>query len=78
MLSVSKEGLCACVCIPYTVARQRLGIHVPAAKNIRNSRRIVELLIFYAVLVVSKANRRVVLPRPSCILILDVYVWILF
>jgi hypothetical protein len=37
-----------------TVARQRLGKHVPAVNNTRNNRRIVGSVAFYEVRVVSK------------------------
>jgi hypothetical protein len=46
---------------PSIVARQWLGKHVPAAKK------IVEV-VFYAVRVVSKENRQLVIPKTSCIL----------
>jgi hypothetical protein len=37
------------MCVSPIVARQRLGIHVPAAANTRNDRRTVGRVIFYAV-----------------------------
>jgi hypothetical protein len=50
---------------PPIVTRQWLGKHVPAATNTRthNNRRIVGRVVFYAVRVVSKESRRLVLPR---------------
>jgi hypothetical protein len=48
LLSLLSNG--SVKCIPPFVARQRLGKYVPAATNKRNSRRIVERVIFYAVL----------------------------
>jgi hypothetical protein len=86
-------------CIPPFIARQRLGRHVPAAANTRNSRRIVgrvylwvclcialSLLfnsvktfpwegrivggvVFYAVRVVTKEGRRLIVPRTSCLML---------
>jgi hypothetical protein len=53
-------------CIPPFVARQRLSKYNPAGTNTRNSRRIVGRVIFYAILVVSKENGRLVVPRTSC------------
>jgi hypothetical protein len=47
-------------CVSHIVARQRLGEHVPGERQ-RCYRRL-----FYVVLVVSKENRRLVLPRTSC------------
>jgi hypothetical protein len=43
------------------VARQRLGEDVPAATNTH-----IEHLVFYAVRVVSKERRRLILHRTSC------------
>jgi hypothetical protein len=84
-------------CIPYFIAWQKLGKHVPAAKETRNNsrivgpvclwvclcipllllgynsvntfprqRRIVGSVVVYAVRVVSKESRQLVLPRTSC------------
>jgi hypothetical protein len=92
------------MCIPPIVARQRLGIHVPAATNARNKEEFLDALfsvgsvsyqskpvglsvypvvarqwlgkhvpaatkiggvVLYAVRVVSKESRRLVLPRTS-------------
>jgi hypothetical protein len=47
------------------VARQRLGKNVTAAANTRNSR-IVGLIFFYVICVISKESRWLVLPRISC------------
>jgi hypothetical protein len=60
-------SVCQCVrvCIPLSVARQRLGKHVPAAMNKCNIR-TVETVIFYEVRVISKESRRLGLPRTSC------------
>jgi hypothetical protein len=52
----TSRRLCACMCIPPIVARQRLGKHVPAATNTRNSRRIDGRVIVYAVRVLSKES----------------------
>jgi hypothetical protein len=57
-------------CIPLFIARQRLGENVTAATNTRNNRRIVAHSIFYAVRVVSKASRVLVLLRTSCTIII--------
>jgi hypothetical protein len=54
-----------CMCILPTVARQRLGRHVPMATNTRNSRRIVGGFVFCTVLVVSKESLRVCLYLPT-------------
>jgi hypothetical protein len=48
--------LCACMCIPPIVARQRICKHVPVAMNTHGS------VVFYVVRVVSRGQRRVVLP----------------
>jgi hypothetical protein len=48
---------------PLIVATQRLGKHVPAATK------TVGGVVFYAVRVVSKGRRRLVLTRTSCIII---------
>jgi hypothetical protein len=50
------------MCVP-TVARQRLGKHVPTARNTRRNRRIVERVEFYVEI------SRLVLPRISFYLI---------
>jgi hypothetical protein len=57
------------VCIPFIIIRQRLCKNVTAVTNTRNNRRIVWHSIFYAVPVVSKASRGLVLPRTSCTMI---------
>jgi hypothetical protein len=44
-------------------ARQRICKHVTATANTRNNRRTVGRFIFYAVHVVSKESRRLVLPK---------------
>jgi hypothetical protein len=46
---ISLQGNGSVKCIPPFGARQRLGKHVPAATNMRNSRRIVKSVIFYAI-----------------------------
>jgi hypothetical protein len=53
---------------PPIVARQRLGKHVTAATNTRNTIIIVRRVVFCAVHVVFKESRRLVLPRTSCLL----------
>jgi hypothetical protein len=45
-----------CMYISPTVARQRLGKHVPSAMNTRKNRKIVGHVIFYAVHTVSKES----------------------
>lgn len=49
------------------VVRHRLSENLTAAANTRNYRRIVGLVVFYAVRVMSKESRRLVLFRPSCL-----------
>jgi hypothetical protein len=61
---------CVYMCIHLIFARQLLGKYVPAATNTRNSRRIDWRATFYAGRVVSKENRRLVLPRTSLFLAL--------
>jgi hypothetical protein len=56
--------VCVCMCIHPIVARHRVGRHVPASTNTRNHRRIGGG-VFYAVRVLSKESRRLVLPRTS-------------
>jgi hypothetical protein len=53
------------MCVPPFGARQRFGKHVPAATNTRNSRKIVGLVIFYTVRVLSKESVWVCLCIPS-------------
>jgi hypothetical protein len=48
----------------HITARKRLGKNVTAATNTRNSR-IVWCVVFYAVRVVWKESRQLVLPRSS-------------
>jgi hypothetical protein len=55
-------------CIPPFGARQRLGKHVSAATNTPNNRRIVGLIIFYAVRVLSKESLGVCLCIPLSLL----------
>jgi hypothetical protein len=47
---LSTESLWVCLCIPPIIARQRLGKHVPA------QRRIIRVVVSYAVHVVSKRS----------------------
>jgi hypothetical protein len=47
---------------PSIVARQRLDKHVTAAANTLRNRKI-RRVVFYAVRVVTKENRRLILPR---------------
>jgi hypothetical protein len=56
------------MCIPPSVARQRLGKHVPAAKNTRKNKIIVGRVIFYAVRVLSKESLWVRLCIPVSLL----------
>jgi hypothetical protein len=60
-INPSHESVCL---YPPNVARQWLGKHVPAAT--RNNRKNIGGVVFYAVRVVSKESRRLVLPRTSC------------
>jgi hypothetical protein len=60
-------SLCVGMFIPPIVARQRLGKHVPAAKDTRNSRRIGHV-IFYAVRVLPKETLWVCLCIPLSLL----------
>jgi hypothetical protein len=60
----SHQSVCLYVYAPY---RQRLGSHVPVAKNTRNNGRIVGGVVFYAASVLSKESRRLVLPGNSCL-----------
>jgi hypothetical protein len=56
-------SVCVSICVtPRIVARQRLDTHVPVAMNTRSNRGIAGGVVFYAVRVVSKVNRRLVLP----------------
>jgi hypothetical protein len=52
---------------PPTVARQRLGKNVTAETNTHANKRTVGR-VFYAVGVVSKECRRIVLPTTYCLL----------
>jgi hypothetical protein len=75
-LHKSPTSICVSVCVSLPiVARQRLGKHVPAAKNTCNSRRIVGRFFFCAVHVVSKESRRLVLLRTSCLCICICYLF---
>jgi hypothetical protein len=57
------------MCNPPIVARQRLGKNDTAAKEYtRNNIRIFGRVVFYAVRVESKENRRLVYPKTSCFL----------
>jgi hypothetical protein len=60
VLHTSLSPVCVYV---YTaiIAKQRLGRHVPVAANTRNNRRIVGVVVFCTVRVVSKKGRRFVL-----------------
>jgi hypothetical protein len=61
--------VCVSVCLSSRiVARQRLGRPVPVSMNPRNSRRIVERVVFYSVRDVSQESRPLVLPRTFCLL----------
>jgi hypothetical protein len=42
--------------VSVSLARQRLGKHVPAAKNTRDNRKIVGRVIFYAIRFLSKVS----------------------
>jgi hypothetical protein len=53
------------VCLYVHVARLRVGKNVTATTNTRNDRIIVGRVIFYAVRVVSKETRRLVIPIIS-------------
>jgi hypothetical protein len=55
--------LCVCMCMSPNTAIQRLSDDVPKARNIWNSIRTVERVVFYEVRVVSKDSGRLVLPR---------------
>jgi hypothetical protein len=62
----SHQSLCLYV-YPSIVGRQGLCKIVTAATNTHaNNRRIVRLVDFYAVCVVSKESNRLVLPRTFC------------
>jgi hypothetical protein len=56
------------MCSPPIVTSQRLDRNVTAATNTRNNRRIVGPVVYSALRVVLKADRRVVLPRTSSLL----------
>jgi hypothetical protein len=43
---LSLQGIRSVKCVPLFGARQRLGRHVPPAKNRRNNRKIVEGVVF--------------------------------
>jgi hypothetical protein len=49
-------SLCVCICVPHTVARSRLGKHVPTKMNTSNNSRIVGRVIFRAVRALSKES----------------------
>jgi hypothetical protein len=51
---------------PPIVARQRLGKNVTATTNTRSNRTVVGRVVFYAVHVISKGSRVLVLPITSC------------
>jgi hypothetical protein len=59
-INTSHQSVCVSPCI---VARQRLVIHVPTARNTCNNRRIVGRVVLYAIRAVPKERRRIVLPR---------------
>jgi hypothetical protein len=60
-------SVCVCLCIPPIVARQRLGKKVSALTNIHATiKELSERVVFYAVRVVSKESRELVLPRTYC------------
>jgi hypothetical protein len=60
---------CVCLCVyPLIVARQRLGKHVPAAKNTRNNRIIVGGVVFCTVRIVSNESLWVCLCIPLSLL----------
>jgi hypothetical protein len=64
------EHLTLCVCNPLSLLGNGSVNTFPAATNTRNDTRIVLRVVFYAVRVVSKENRRLVLLRTSCDIIL--------
>jgi hypothetical protein len=75
-INPSHQSVCLCVfllllqgngsvkCIPPFGARQRLGKHIPAEMNKRNTRGIVGRVIFYAVRFLSKESLWVCLCIP--------------
>jgi hypothetical protein len=65
MSQIPPTSLCVCMCTTPTTVRQQLGKHVPAAMKTCNTRRTGQV-IFYAVHIISKESRPLVLPRTSC------------
>jgi hypothetical protein len=67
--------VCVCVSPPPVVARQRLGKNPLIVARQLLGKNFLPLLgngyVFYAVRVVSKESRRLVLPRTSCFLFYD-------
>jgi hypothetical protein len=57
-INSSHQSLCIYV-YPPIVAKQQLGKHVPTAKNTRNNRRIVGVVVFCTVRVVSKDSLQI-------------------
>jgi hypothetical protein len=54
------------VCLyPLIITKQRLGGKVTAARNTRENRRTFRCIFFYAVCVISKEIRLLVLPRTD-------------
>jgi hypothetical protein len=76
VLHKSLTTVCVCVCVFPIASRQPFGKNLPIyarqqlrkniTADIHNSRRIVGRVVLYAVRVVSKESRRLVLPRTSC------------
>jgi hypothetical protein len=63
-ISIPPISLCVNTCI---IARQRVCKIVTEAMNIHaKNRRFYESVVFYTICVVSKENKRLVLPRTSC------------
>jgi hypothetical protein len=56
------------MCSPPIVVRQLLGIHVPAATNTLNNRRIVGGVVFCTILIILKENLLVCLCIPLSLL----------
>jgi hypothetical protein len=56
-----------CLCLyPLIIARQRIGKHVPAAKNTHVTIENLSLVSLYVVCILTKESRRLVLPRTYC------------
>jgi hypothetical protein len=69
VLHKSLPSVCMYIWYPTTVAGQRLGKKCYRGNEYtRNNRRLVRRVVFYAVHVVSKESRRLVLPRTSCLI----------